>query len=408
MNRVDAEPDIERLIQDGALRTYLQPIVSVRRKSIAGVESLLRAVHPETNQILSPKVLFEAATRQNCFRRLDRAARSESLRLFADRALGEQCLLFINFDLDSILHGDGVDELLHEIRALDVPPSSIVAELVENQFDDPRRLEKFVARVREHGMLVAIDDVGAGHSNLERISLIRPDILKVDRSLCAKLGDDQCTEEVFTSLVNLGRRIGALVVAEGIETHKQAMVALERGAELLQGYLVLPPQPGESLDMEQAEGATATLAGHFRRHMTATINKNKTERRRQHTLLDSIVGELTQADAANFERTLARCLSGHKAAECAYVLDQSGQQVTETIFADGPPLSTLLFRPAEPGTDHSLKTYYHQLIDSEQSRYVTERYVSFASGKPCRTISSAFRDASNEQMFILCVDVMAA
>lgn len=408
MTQAPVDLDIDHLIDAGALRTYLQPIVSVRRKIVAGVESLLRAVDPATGQVISPKDLFDAAARQGKRRTLDRAARNNSLRLFAERGLGDQCLLFLNIDLDSILATDGVDEMLHLVRALDIPPASIVAELVEHQFDDSRRLEQFVNRVREHGMLIAIDDVGAGHSNLERISLIRPDILKIDRSLCAKLGDDHCTEEVFTSLVNLGRRIGALVVAEGIETRPQAMVALERGAELLQGYLVLAPQPGETLDLEQADAATANLAGHFRRHMVGSINRNKIERRRHHLLLDSLLCELGQAEPTVFAPTLTRCLVGHPSAECAYVLDHLGQQVTDTVFADAPPPPSLLFKPADTGTDHSLKSYYHHLLDSESNRYVTERYVSLASGRPCRTISSAFRDNNNDRMFILCVDVMAA
>lgn len=401
-------PAVSQLIEQGGLRTYFQPIVSVRRKMVAGVEALVRAVLPGDGSVISPKQLFEAASREQLLNALDHAARLNALRTFAARSFDDQ-LLFLNIDLDAITSEGRMDELLRAVQALAIPPQSIAMELVENQFDDTARLNQVISRVREHGMLVAVDDVGAGHSNLERISLIRPDILKIDRSLCSKLGADHCTEEVFSALVNLGRRIGALVVAEGIETRQQAMVALERGADLLQGFHVLAPQPGETIELDQAAQATKMLAGSFRQHMATQINHHKIERRMHNILLDSMLCDLGQSELNGFASTLARSIRSHPDVECAYVLDQRGQQVTDTIFNvhEFPP-SSILFKPAEKGADHSLKTYYNQLLDQEANRYVTEPYVSLASGHLCKTLSATFRDASNERMFVLCIDVKAS
>lgn len=399
---------IAALIETGALRTFFQPIVSVRRKAIAGVEALLRAVHPATGKFISPKTLFDSARLQGVTPALDRAARNNALRVFAGRGFTDQ-LLFLNMDLECVLHDNQLDEMFHLVNALNVPPQSIVVEMIENQFDDLPRLNYFVARVREHGMLVAIDDVGAGHSNLERISIIKPEVLKIDRSLCGRLGEDHCTEEVFSSLVNLGRRIGAMIVAEGVETRQQALVALERGADLLQGYLIMQPQPGDAVQLEQAAAATQTLAGHFRQHMITQINENKVERRKHGILLDTLLCDLAKADCSTFAPILATAIRKHEDIECAYVLDHRGAQVTDTIFNTGEePPTSLMFRPADKGTDHSLKQYYHQLLDNDSNRYVTDPYVSLASGSLCRTLSASCRDGSNEKLFVLCIDVKAA
>jgi len=401
-------PSIASLIETRSLRTFFQPIVSVRMKRVAGVEALLRGVHPDTGEFISPKDLFDAAIIQEKSHVLDRAAMKLSLTEYARRGLTDQ-LLFVNVDLDTMQAEGRTDELLRHIGALNIAPGSIVIELVENQCEDQDRLHNFVARVREHGVLLAVDDIGAGHSNLERISLIRPDILKIDRSLCSKLGSDRCTEEVFSALVNLGRRIGSLVVAEGIETRAQAMVALERGADLLQGYLILKPQPSESIDLQQAHQATSQLAGHFRQHMTQAINHSKIERRMHNILLDTVLCELAQAEQNAFAGTVAQTVRSHPDIECAYILDQRGQQVTDTIFnAHEAPPTSLMFRPADVGADHSLKEYYHNVLDQEATRYVTAPYVSLASGHMCRTLSAMFRDGTNEKMFVLCVDVKAA
>jgi hypothetical protein len=89
-----------------------------------------------------------------------------------------------------------------------------------------------------------------------------------------------------------------------------------------------------------------------------------------------------------------------------YVLDDNGIQVTETICSAAITQrpGTAMFRPARRGTDHSLKEYYYVLIDVELAKYTTDPYVSLASGKLCRTISTNFRDAGNRP-YILCVDV---
>lgn len=408
MSQIGTELSVQNLIESGGLLTFFQPIVSVRRKAVMGVEALMRGQHPQTGQILTPKDLVESALAQQVYPQLDRTARNQALAHFFQRGFHSQILLFLNLDLDLICTDRQVDELIDRVRTLGIAPSSIVLELVESQFDEIERLNRVVSRFREHGMRVAVDDVGAGHSNLERISLIRPDILKIDRSLCAKLGKDHCTEEVFAALAILARKIGALVVAEGIETHRQAVVALERGADLLQGYLIHKPESALSIDIEQARSMACGVAGYFREHMVQSINHNKIERRMHSILLDSMLSEVSIIEQSAFSATLQRSIRSHPDIECAYILDHRGTQVTETVFNvhEMPPVGHL-FRPAEKQTDHSLKQYYYALLDNETNRYVTEPYISLASGHLCRTLSATFRDGLNERLYILCIDVKA-
>jgi hypothetical protein len=66
----------------------------------------------------------------------------------------------------------------------------------------------------------------------------------------------------------------------------------------------------------------------------------------------------------------------------------------------------VMFRPAPPGADHSLKEYYYVLLDVELQKYTTDPYVSLATGNLCRTISTFFRDSRNNKMYILCIDVL--
>ena len=92
---------------------------------------------------------------------------------------------------------------------------------------------------------------------------MRPDVIKIDRSLITGVDGDFYKQETFKSLVSLRRRIGALVVAEGIETEAEAVTALELGADLLQGFFLGRPQRGATFDsggFDRAAGSVETLA----------------------------------------------------------------------------------------------------------------------------------------------------
>jgi hypothetical protein len=67
--------------------------------------------------------------------------------------------------------------------------------------------------------------------------------------------------------------------------------------------------------------------------------------------------------------------------------------------------SGVMFQPAPKGADHSLKEYYYILMDVELQAFTTDPYVSLATGNLCRTISTEFRDAANNKMYVLCIDV---
>jgi hypothetical protein len=253
--------------------------------------------------------------------------------------------------------------------------------------------------------------VGAGHSNLERVPLLKPDILKVDRSLIVGIDSDFHKQETLKSLVGLSRRIGALVVAEGIETEQEAITSLELGADLLQGYLLGRPDARSTMLRDGSAHprvAIASLAAAFKAHMAQKINRRKLQHRRFNILQNEILCHLATAALEQFDEVLATVIASYPQVECMYVLDSAGIQITDTVW--NPAIrhdESHLFRPAPRGTDHSLKEYYYVLLDVELQKYTTDPYVSFASGNVCHTISTHFRDARNNALYVLCIDVLA-
>jgi hypothetical protein len=149
------------------------------------------------------------------------------------------------------------------------------------------------------------------------------------------------------------------------------------------------------------------LAQRYKRHMIAKINERKLKHRRYAVILNPLLCELGKADVRDFDAILTRLIANHPQVECLYVLDESGNQVTESIcnFDARASAHRLMFRPAAKGTDHSLKEFYYVLLDVDLQKYTTEPYVSLASGNLCQMISTCFRDANNNKLYILCIDV---
>jgi EAL domain-containing protein (putative c-di-GMP-specific phosphodiesterase class I) len=105
-----------------------------------------------------------------------------------------------------------------------------------------------LAELRTRGMRLAVDDLGAGYSNLKYISDLHPDVVKLDRELIRDLADDERLYKLVAAVVRLCDDLGAKVVAEGIETAAELKAVTEAGAHFAQGYQLarpdkVPPQP---------------------------------------------------------------------------------------------------------------------------------------------------------------------
>jgi EAL domain-containing protein (putative c-di-GMP-specific phosphodiesterase class I) len=389
--------------------THFQPICSVKSKSVVGVESLARGL-TASKAMVPPDRLFAAALQEGSVEKLELLCRKRAIVTFAQTIAGpESRLLFLNVNLAAANCGDDAAQLMAIAHKWSVPPSTIVVEVLESFFENTQELASLLTQFRKCGFLIALDDVGAGHSNLDRVPLIRPDILKVDRELLCNIDSDYYKQGTFKSLVYLGRKIGALVVAEGIETENEAIVAQELGADLLQGFYLAKPQSPELLRIEQTEIAVQSFAKTFKAYMVEKINAKKLQHLEYNVLLSTVLCEVSKTAATEFDDVLTRIVQNFSPIECMYILDENGIQVSETVSQHQPKLqrSNALFHPAPKGADHSLKEYYYLLLDAELQKYTTDPYVSMASGNLCRTISMAFRDACNHRMYVLCIDVQA-
>ena len=405
---------IHELLRTRGIVTYFQPIVSARQRSIVGLEALSRGVGADSG-VIAPRAIFSAADEAGLIDDLDQLCRQQAVRAFSGLSadMGDH-MLFLNLhvpvDQTPAALANEIDEL---VTMAGLGPRSLAIEILEAEIQDMGQVRSLVNLLRSRGFLIVLDDVGSGHSNLDRIPFIKPDLLKVDRTLISRIDTDYHKRGTLKSLVDLGRKIGALVVAEGVETEGEAMVALELGADLLQGFCFGRPNEAAFMRREGLSDALERLEAlttGFRGYMVGKINERRLQHRRLNVVLNQILYDLTGADVSQFDGILAGSVGKYPSVECVYVLDHAGIQVTDTVC--NPSIRRrehgAIFRPAPRGTDHSLKEYYYSLLDVEPDKHTTDPYVSLASGSISQTISTHFRDTRSNTTYVLCIDVLCS
>lgn len=404
-NQSASQPWIDSIIRDSRLCVRLQPIISAVRQTVCGVEGLIRGID-EDGGIISPYALFKAAKEAGSTLDLDRSCREKVLEEFA--GLSQTCpdkLFFINLDA-SALSGAVSLYLYRQVCSYGIDPGNIVIEINETKVKSDEWLRSFIDEYRRLGFLIALDDIGSGFSNLNRIPLCKPDIIKIDIALVRNIDTDYYKQEVFRSLIRLSNRIGAVVVAEGTETLDEAMTALSLGAHMLQGYYFSQPLDpcGASIFMNERVDELGLLYKQY-------IGNAEKLTRDKHSMIENIAEsafkKLTACNGEDMDKRLIGIAAISPAIECAYVLDENGIQLSGTIFSPGcRSKGNRLFYSAGGGTDHSMKPHYYRLLRSPADTQITEPYVSFATGNLCVTYSKLFTDEENRKL-IFCMDFEA-
>ncbi|MFQ3573327.1 MAG: EAL domain-containing protein [Thermodesulfovibrionales bacterium] len=401
---------IEKIISEKSIVFHFQPIISAGKKRIIGYEGLMRGFDVQTNTLISPLMLFDAAKRYDLLLEFDRLCREECLRSFRDKIyfLDEGQILFLNYEISLIQTGDeGASFMINLLNELDVSPNNVVIEIIESKVKEINGLQKFIDILKYYGFLIALDDVGVGHSNFDRIPIVKPNIIKIDRSIIKGIERDYYKQEVFKALVNLCKKIGALVLAEGVETMREVIGTLTMGADLLQGYYFSKPLDTMFSDIRHGLFEKVNKA-------ITLYNRNAIERlrrsRKDHEMYDRFVERLVEKlkglEEEGFQAILQEEILKTDFIDSLFVLDKKGIQVTETVmvYNINKP-KNLLFRPAKKGDDLSSKEYFYLLVHTGLKKYITDSYISHASGNRCRTISVCFQGAGG-LLYILCVDII--
>jgi EAL domain-containing protein (putative c-di-GMP-specific phosphodiesterase class I) len=229
------------------IRTVFQPIMELKTGAILGFEALSRG--PAGTAQHSPLNLFEAAKGADLVFELDRHCRRRAMR--TARNLPAPLRLFINVVPASMYDPDFQGaSLIQLLEGLGLSPDRIVLEVsegyaIENYTLFVEALQNFT----EMGFKIAVDDIGAGYSGLEKITHLQPRFLKFDIQLVRDIDKSHVKREMTRALKSFAEKMDSRIIAEGIETEEEKKALVDLGIEYGQGYLLARPAPLPSLDL---------------------------------------------------------------------------------------------------------------------------------------------------------------
>ncbi len=231
------------LAWEGAtITTHFQPIYCVRRETCLGFEALARPYDARGLALASDE--FFARPHGGSRALLDWACRALHLRAYATVDPGDRTL-FINVHPEAAVNdarrGRDFAEL---IRYYGLTPKRVCVEILEQPCSDERLLAEAVEGYRALGASIAMDDFGVASSNFDRVSLLRPDVVKIDKSILAAAVGNEKANRVLPAMIELLHELEVRVAVEGIESRAGAMAAIEARADYLQGYYFAPPHAG--------------------------------------------------------------------------------------------------------------------------------------------------------------------
>jgi EAL domain-containing protein (putative c-di-GMP-specific phosphodiesterase class I) len=239
--KVAAEADsrrnrIQRIIASEGIDMVFQPIYQVGDCRLLGFEALSRFPHAPQR---TPDLWFAEAEAMGLGLELEFLACRKALEALP--LLDETLRVAVNLSPAAI-----ASPLLGEVFA-HVPVDRVILEITEHAVVECYvRLREALTPLRQRGLMLAIDDVGAGHSTFRHILDLSPDLVKLDRTLINGLRRDTARRALAEALTMYGKRIGCEVIAEGVEDQEDLGVIREIGITRVQGYLLGKPMPLEA------------------------------------------------------------------------------------------------------------------------------------------------------------------
>ena len=219
------------IIEKDQVAIVLQPIFDLATEKLTGFEALSRFTGLPYRR---PDLWFQEARTVGFQLKLESFAIRKAVDMLS--VVPDELTISINVSPETIVSG----EFRHFEASVDF--NRLVIEITEHTIvHDYTVLLKETSRLQALGAKIAVDDVGAGYSGLINLLRMRPDMLKLDIELVRNIDTDEAKQSLVVGMVNFANSIGAVVIAEGIETEMERATLRSFGVERGQGYLLGKP-----------------------------------------------------------------------------------------------------------------------------------------------------------------------
>ncbi|HKE67535.1 MAG TPA: EAL domain-containing protein, partial [Micromonosporaceae bacterium] len=236
----------EALDQDDQLVLAIQPTVDLASGEPIAAEALIRWNHPRRGALM-PREFIDLVDQSDLVVPFTRYVLGRALRLAEQwREQGLTMRVSVNLSPRSLADPNLPGDVLAMLKAHDIEPNMLTLEITESAAVTGQPIVVDVlAALRAHGVQLAVDDFGSGYSSLTFLARVQVDEVKVDSTFVNAMTDSAEAAAIVRTTVDLGKRLGLRVVAEGVETHAQRNALADLGCEAAQGWHITPPVPAD-------------------------------------------------------------------------------------------------------------------------------------------------------------------
>ncbi|MEO7126519.1 MAG: EAL domain-containing protein [Nakamurella sp.] len=252
--------ELERAIADDELELHYQPKVDLVTGRFCEVEALVRWHHPERGVVMPTDFIPVAESSMLIHPLTEWVLRRALADQQAWRARGADWPVAVNVSAHNLEAHGFVDQVVDLLAEFGAAPSDLTLELTETAIAADNALaEQTISRLADLGVCISLDDFGTGNTGLQQLRHIPVREVKIDKIFVTNLSTNSGDRDLVAAMVDIVHRIGARVVAEGVEDTSCADVLASLGCDIGQGYLY--HRPSKWVDLLDADADTDADTG---------------------------------------------------------------------------------------------------------------------------------------------------
>ena len=291
--RLDAE--LHQALERNEFVVYYQPKVDLKSGTIQGMEALLRWDHPQLG-ILAPNDFIPQSEQTGFIEKISQWVIRDVCRQISlwQRTGFGFIQVAINLSPVEFRNEDLAEKIIELVNESGIPTSAIEIEITETVvMHSMDTAVGILNRLSDAGIQISLDDFGTGYSSLSYLKLFPLSGVKIDRSFIADVIDSPNDATIVNTIIAMGHSMGIQVIAEGVETEEQLHFLRDLQCDVIQGYLISRPVPGDE--------ATDLLANSSGVHHIVMDNKMNAEDRQSSSSGFGVIGILNNYPVKNSE-----------------------------------------------------------------------------------------------------------
>jgi EAL domain len=252
---------------------------------------------------------------------------------------------------------------------------------------------------RNERYLIAIDDFGSQQSNYDRVAALRPEFVKLDRSLTQRSGEDPVTRRVLKSIVSTIHQMGAMVVAEGLETTEEVLASMEADVDFFQGFWFAEPAPRLAASAQSVQPFIELIWTEFNQRNEGAAQRTRDIIKPFHNAIYRAAGIFSATQKLG---DAAASFLANPGALRVFVLDANGVQLGSSM--SGPLSTRAKLAPLFPdaGANWSRRHYFTEALRVPGVAALFGPHFSLTDGRDCMTAGITVR--RGDATMVLCFD----